>query len=92
MAYKNLVKANQLTAQELLPKKKHLKRSVNANAKCKRSQAKGKVFEDYEKDPSRDNQERLQLEKGNLKEMYDKAFEKKKKVEEADLIAQHALS
>ena len=30
MAYKNLVNANQQTAQELLPKKKHLKRSVNA--------------------------------------------------------------
>ena len=97
--YQNFVQANSETAKELIPPKTRSKRKVisNNNNVATARLSVNQAFSNYEKDPTKEKEELLQIEKAKLKNAYDHAYEEElermiSKVENADARAQHAES
>lgn len=97
--YGYLIEANKKTAEELIPSKKRSKRA--ATAKDPRvvtaREVVNQAFTDYISTPTPDNELILQEKKGKLKLAYDEVMADEldsmvKKVEKADIRAQHAES
>ena len=97
--YQNLIKANEETANSIIPTKKRTKRSV-LSSDPRITAARENVnlaFARYESNPDTHNNDILQGEKAKLKSSYNQVFQEEfevliKQAEDADVRAQHAES
>ena len=97
--YQHLIQANNETAQKLMPpRKKRTKRQLSEDTRVVEARQKVQnAFNDYQKEPDKDHQTKLQFEKQNLQEAYNVISEEElesliQKVENADSTHRHAES